>query len=69
MTKLPSSDKVIKILIKHGFGLKSQKGSHLKYTSSEKTVIVPANKKEIPIGTLRSISRQSGIQYDEFINQ
>jgi predicted RNA binding protein YcfA (HicA-like mRNA interferase family) len=69
MTKLPSSNKIIKVLIKHGFRLKSQKGSHLKYTIPEKTVIVPANKKEIPSGTLRSISRQSGIQYDEFINQ
>jgi predicted RNA binding protein YcfA (HicA-like mRNA interferase family) len=69
MTKLPSSDKIIKVLIKNGFRLKSQKGSHLKYTVPEKTVIVPANKKEIPIGTVRSISRQSGIQYDEFINQ
>lgn len=68
MTKLPSSNKVIKILIKHGFQLKSQKGSHLKYAGSEKTVIVPANRKEIPIGTVKSISRQSGIDYDEFIN-
>ncbi|MBS4062041.1 MAG: type II toxin-antitoxin system HicA family toxin [Bacteroidetes bacterium] len=69
MIKLPSSNKIIKGLIKHGFRLKSQKGSHLKYTTPEKTVIVPANKKEIPLGTLRSISRQSGIQYDEFSNQ
>ncbi len=68
MTKLPSSDKVIKVLIKHGFRLKSQKGSHMKYAGAERIVIVPSNKKEIPIGTVKSISRQSGIQYDEFIN-
>jgi mRNA interferase HicA len=68
MTKLPSSDKVIKILLKHGFRLKSQRGSHMKYIGQEKTVIVPSNRKQIPIGTVKSISRQSGIDYDEFIN-
>jgi predicted RNA binding protein YcfA (HicA-like mRNA interferase family) len=69
MTKLPSSDKVIKVLIKNGFQLKSQKGSHMKYAAAEKTVIVPSNRKEIPIGTVKSISRQSGIHFDAFINQ
>lgn len=67
MTKLPSSDKVIKILIKHGFVLKSQKGSHQKFVTLNKIVIVPASRKEIPIGTLKSISRQAGIDFDEFV--
>jgi len=66
MTKLPSSNKVIKVLNKHGFLFKSQKGSHQKYTNGERTVIVPAPRKEIPVGTLRSISRQSGIEFKEF---
>ncbi len=30
------------------------------------TVIVPANKKEIPYGTLRSIIRQSGLTKKDF---
>ena len=68
MTKLPSSDKVISILLRNGFYFKSQKGSHMKYTHGHKTVIVPANKKEIPLGTLKSICRQSGLDYQEFIN-
>jgi len=68
MTKLPSSDKVIKILSRQGFRLKSQKGSHQKYSDGKKTVIVPAPRKEIPVGTLRSISRQSGIDFKQFIN-
>jgi predicted RNA binding protein YcfA (HicA-like mRNA interferase family) len=68
MSKLPSSENIIKVLIKHGFALKSQKGSHQKYHCNDRTVIVPANKKEIPIGTVKSISRQSGIEYQEFIN-
>ncbi len=68
MTKLPSSTKVIKVLTRHGFHFKSQKGSHQKYTNGNRIVIIPSPRKEIPIGTLRSISRQSGIDFNEFIN-
>ena len=68
MTKLPSSEKVLKVLLSHGFMLKSQKGSHQKFSNGQRAVIVPAGRKEIPIGTLKSISRQSGIDYDNFIN-
>lgn len=68
MTKLPSSDKVIMVLIQNDFELSSQKGSHRKYRKNEKEVIVPASKKQIPIGTLKSISKQAGIPYSEFIN-
>jgi predicted RNA binding protein YcfA (HicA-like mRNA interferase family) len=68
MTKLPGSSKVIGLLIKNGFFYVSQKGSHQKYTNGERTVIVPAPRKEIPVGTLKSISKQSGIDYSHFIN-
>ena len=68
MTKLPSSEKIIKILIAQGFLLKSQKGSHQKFSNGQRSVIVPAGRKEIPIGTLKSISRQAGINYENFIN-
>jgi predicted RNA binding protein YcfA (HicA-like mRNA interferase family) len=68
MTKLPSSAKVIKVLNQNGFFFKSQKGSHQKFTDGKRTVIVPAPRKEIPIGTLVSISRQSGIDLKEFTN-
>lgn len=68
MTKLPTSDKVIRVLSNNGFYFKSQKGSHQKYTNGNRIVIVPAPKKEIPIGTLRSISRQSGLDLSKFIN-
>lgn len=68
MTKLPSSEKVISILIMNGFVFKSQKGSHKKFVKNDKTVIVPAPKKQIPLGTLKSISKQSGISFYEFIN-
>ena len=67
MTKLPSSQKIISTLLKNGFIFVSQRGSHQKYRKDEKTVIVPAPRKEIPIGTFRSIIRQSGLNQDQFI--
>ena len=67
MTKLPSSQKIIDVLLKNGFIFISQRGSHQKYRKDDKTVIVPAPRKEIPIGTLRSIIRQSGLNPDMFV--
>jgi len=62
MPKQYSSAEVIKILQKSGFKYISQKGSHAKYRKDSFTVIVPMGKKEIPLGTLRSIMRQAGMQ-------
>jgi predicted RNA binding protein YcfA (HicA-like mRNA interferase family) len=67
MTKLPSSQKIINVLLKNGFTFISQRGSHQKYRKDDKTVIVPAPRREIPIGTFRSIIRQSGLTQDQFI--
>ena len=67
MTKLPSSQKIINALLKNGFIFVSQRGSHQKYRKDDKTVIVPVPRKEIPIGTFRSIIRQSGLSQNEFI--
>ncbi|MCX6252919.1 MAG: type II toxin-antitoxin system HicA family toxin [Bacteroidia bacterium] len=67
MTKLPSSQKIINTLLRNGFIFVSQRGSHQKYRKEDKTVIVPAQRKEIPIGTFRSIIRQSGLNPDQFI--
>jgi predicted RNA binding protein YcfA (HicA-like mRNA interferase family) len=67
MTKLPSSQKIIKTPIKNAFIFISQRGSHHKYRKGDKTVIVPAPRKEIPIGTFRSIIRQSGLNLNDFI--
>ena len=68
MTRLPGSSKVVDILVKNGFFFVSQKGSHQKYSNGKHTVIVPAQRKEMPVGTLKSISRQSGIEFENFIN-
>ncbi|MGB4076612.1 MAG: type II toxin-antitoxin system HicA family toxin [Minisyncoccia bacterium] len=70
MPRLFSSAHIIAVLEKHGFFYVSQKGSHTKYRkeSNEKilTVIVPANKREIPQGTFRSVLRQSKLHSEDF---
>ena len=66
MSKLPSSATIISTLLKNGLVFVSQRGSHRKYQKGDKTVIVPAPKKEIPVGTFRSIVRQSGLASEEF---
>jgi len=69
MPKLHSSKQVIKVLEKHNFFYVSQKGSHIKYRKRGRptlTVIVPANRREIPFGTFRSILRQSHLQEPDF---
>ncbi|OGG51747.1 hypothetical protein A2704_07015 [Candidatus Kaiserbacteria bacterium RIFCSPHIGHO2_01_FULL_54_36b] len=71
MPRLFSSTQIIAVLQKNGFMFVSQKGSHAKYrkTAGGKilTVIVPANKKEIPHGTFRSILRQSQLNLGDFL--
>ena len=66
MSKLPSSKQIIATLMAHGFIQVSQRGSHVKFKKESRTVIVPSPKKEIPIGTLRSIIRQSGLTPGDF---
>jgi predicted RNA binding protein YcfA (HicA-like mRNA interferase family) len=71
MPRLYSSRHIVKILESKGFIYVSQRGSHAKYRKrAEKeflTVIVPANRKEIPYGTFRSILRQSGLGESDFV--
>ena len=69
MSKLLSSTEIIHVLLKFGFQLVSQRGSHQKFRKEGHTVIVPAPKKEIPIGTLRSIVRQSGLDIGDFFGK
>ena len=52
-----------------GFAEVSQKGSHVKFAKGTSegtyTAVVPHHR-EVPVGTLRSILRQAGIDPDEF---
>ncbi len=68
MPKLYSSRDIVKVIEKYDFNFVSQKGSHAKYKNTDgRTVIVPMAKKEIPVGTFKSIIKQSGINSKEFI--
>ncbi len=69
MSKLFSSVQIIKVLQRKKFIYISQKGSHVKFRKSGKkilTVIIPANRKEIPCGTFKSILRQSQLTEKDF---
>jgi len=69
MPKLFSSQSIVKVLLANGFVFVSQKGSHTKYRKEGEptlTVIVPANRKEIPYGTFRSILRQANLKEIDF---
>ncbi|MBU0648154.1 type II toxin-antitoxin system HicA family toxin [Patescibacteria group bacterium] len=70
MPKLYSSKHTIKILLKNDFVKISQRGGHIKFAKKHKrktiTVIVPDNKKQIPIGTFHSILRQSELTKKHF---
>jgi len=62
MPKRISSDQFLRILQDHGFVFVSQRGSHSKFRNElGNTVIIPHPRKDIPIGTLRSMIRQSGL--------
>jgi len=70
MPKLYSSDEIIKVLKKFGFNFISQKGSHGKFKNpSNRTIIIPTRKKEIPFGTFRSILKQAGITLQQFMEK
>lgn len=69
--KLPRVDcqQVIKALKRAGFEAQRQRGSHLHLyrASDQKRITVPVHKGRIvPIGTLRAILRDAGIDVEEF---
>lgn len=67
MPRRLSSGDVIRVLQEHGFGFVTQRGSHAKYKNATgRIAIVPHPKKELPIGTTRSIIRQSGLTPADF---
>jgi predicted RNA binding protein YcfA (HicA-like mRNA interferase family) len=66
MPKLPciSGKELVKILVRNGFDLVSQRGSHMKLRKDGIIVIVP-NHKELRQGTLRSIIKITNIGINE----
>ena len=59
-----SSREVIKELLKHGWFEVAQVGSHKQFRHENKVgrVTVPHPKRDIPVGTLKSIEKQAGIK-------
>jgi len=58
-----NSKEVLKILKASGFEKVSQKGSHQKLKNGNAIVIVAIHgAKDIPLGTLKNIERQSGVK-------
>ncbi len=54
------SRKIVKRLLAEGFVAVSVKGSHHKFRRGGVTVIVPHPKKDLPLGTARSIAKMAG---------
>jgi predicted RNA binding protein YcfA (HicA-like mRNA interferase family) len=71
--RLPAvrGDAVVAALRRAGFYVHHVKGSHhvLRHPSKPRVrVIVPVHRKDLPIGTLRSIITQSELSIDEFLD-
>ena len=62
------SKEVVKILQRQGFDIKRQSGTHVILRKENRTVVVPVHRKTMPIGTLKSIEKQSGIDFRELLS-
>jgi len=65
-----SGTEIIKFLSKRGFKIVGRKGSHIrmkKQSSPRNLIVIIPDYAEIAQGTLRSILRQAGITFDEFV--
>jgi predicted RNA binding protein YcfA (HicA-like mRNA interferase family) len=71
MSNLPTltPKKIISILESRGFLLDRIKGSHHIFYNPEsnKRIVVPFHKKDLPVGTMMEILRQAGITKEELI--
>ncbi len=64
--KLPviSGEQLIKILVRKGFAIQRQSGSHVVLQKEETVFSVPLHE-ELKKGTLKAILNQSGLSVDE----
>ncbi|OGN08645.1 MAG: hypothetical protein A3J46_03020 [Candidatus Yanofskybacteria bacterium RIFCSPHIGHO2_02_FULL_41_11] len=69
MPKLPALKprEVIKALEGAGFAFIRQKGSHRIYVKRNLGITVPYHNKDLKVGTLRHIIKQSGLEVREFL--
>jgi len=63
--KTVRDEKLIKVLVKHGYGIKSRKGSHVSLSDGKVhiTVVLPLT----TIGVFLKICRITGIPKEEFL--
>lgn len=58
-----NAKEILKILKQNGFKKVGQRGSHLKLRKDDKVTILPMHgKKDIKIGTLKSIEKNTGVK-------
>jgi predicted RNA binding protein YcfA (HicA-like mRNA interferase family) len=57
---LTNSKDILRRLQAEGWEAVSSKGSHHKFRKDGQTLIVPHPKKDLPVGTARSIARAAG---------
>lgn len=58
-----NAKQMIKLATSNGWELKSQSGSHMKFTKNGKVSIVPYHgTKDLPTGTLNSVLKQLGLK-------
>jgi predicted RNA binding protein YcfA (HicA-like mRNA interferase family) len=74
MPKLPilSASDAIKVLLRCGFGISRQRGSHIvliKFVGGRKRIVVVPNHRELDPGTTMSIIEQSGMTKEEFLDR
>jgi predicted RNA binding protein YcfA (HicA-like mRNA interferase family) len=62
-----SGAEAIKALERMGFSITRQAGSHVRMTRGNRRVTVPLHR-DLVVGTLQSILRQSGVSLDDFLN-
>ena len=62
-----SGAQVVAALRKGGFEQASQRGSHVKLRAEDGRVVIVPVHRELAIGTLRSVIRQSGLSVEEFL--
>jgi len=62
------SKEVLRILQKQGFEIRRQAGTHVILRKENRTVVVPIHREIMPIGTLKSIEKQSGVDFRELFS-
>ena len=63
------SKEIVKILQRNGFEIKRQNGTHIILKKLEKMVVVPVHHQIMPIGTLKSIEKQSGLKFRDLLQE